>query len=62
MFRPKFGNKLSTAYIFNVGALPILFQTFDIGIPKVHEAVRIFRTDAEIILNSKSEFHQGGGD
>ena len=25
---------------------------------QVHEAVRILRTDAEIILNSKSEFHQ----
>ena len=25
---------------------------------QVHEAVRISRTDAEIILNSKSEFHQ----
>ena len=25
---------------------------------QVHEVVRILRTDAEIILNSKSEFHQ----
>ena len=25
---------------------------------QVHEAVRITRTEAEIILNSKSEFHQ----
>ena len=25
---------------------------------QVHEAVRILRTDAEIILNSKSELHQ----